>query len=173
MDFDKICKNLKRVPEEKCDDHIEDYIERSSNNGDEPDIERSEVVFTIKNPRDLIKIIERLKKLKRIYPRMNRRVYAMKVATSLLRYLLNVLSDYDVKHYVHTDENGLTLHIEIKYYTDEITPQDEYEYAKSILRKAFPELSDSTIEKLTLEVIGKYYERQKRIILEGGDEIFE
>lgn len=109
----------------------------------------------LQNPVQLFGIIHRLKKIKRIAPQINRYTFAMQKIIQVVRLLNSFLSDYNIKYTIETLDDKINLNITIGIYSDKTTPKDEYVYTYSILRKAFPELSDMMIHRLTMDVLGR------------------
>lgn len=109
----------------------------------------------LQNPVQLFAIIHRLKKVKRIAPQINRYTFAMQKVIQVVRLLNSFLYDYNIKYNIETLEDKINLNITIGIYSDKTTPKDEYIYTFGILRKAFPELSDTMIHRLTMDVLGR------------------
>ncbi|MEM2262267.1 MAG: hypothetical protein QXK24_07440, partial [Ignisphaera sp.] len=99
--------------------------------------------------------MHRLKKIKRIAPQINRYQFALQKTLQILRYLHSFLSDYNIKYTIENLDDRINVNISIEVYSEKATPKDEYVYTFSILRRAFPDLSDAMIHHLTKEVLGR------------------
>lgn len=149
INHEKNVKTEEKTKEVKRVDDIDDFQIPN-------EIELSEEDRKIlQNPVQLFAIIHRLKKVKRIAPQINRYTFAMQKVIQVVRLLNSFLYDYNIKYNIETLEDKINLNITIGIYSDKTTPKDEYIYTFGILRKAFPELSDTMIHRLTMDVLGR------------------
>lgn len=115
--------------------------------------EEDKAIFS--DPIKLFAIMHRLKKIKRIAPQINRYTFALQKAMQVLRWLHSFLSDYNIKYTIENFDDRINLNITIYVYSEKATPKDEYLYTFGVLRRAFPDLSDAMIHRLTKEVLGR------------------
>ncbi|MEM2262127.1 MAG: hypothetical protein QXK24_06720 [Ignisphaera sp.] len=115
--------------------------------------EEDKAIFN--DPIKVFAIMHRLKKIKRIAPQINRYQFALQKTLQILRYLHSFLSDYNIKYTIENLDDRINVNISIEVYSEKATPKDEYVYTFSILRRAFPDLSDAMIHHLTKEVLGR------------------
>ncbi len=146
-------ENMNKELESICENPI---VENVQNEVSENTIRIDEDGRILGNPVQVYSVIQRLRKVRRIYPKMNRQYYALIQLAKVIRFLNTCLSDYTIKYDIENLDNAIRFFVTIEIYNERVTEDDEYLYTFTILRKAFPELSDMMVHRLTLDVLGKF-----------------